>query len=149
MRYKLTLTPEDRERIRSWVSQKQWVDLEGNEVAPSGEPESYLLDLLENWSDVVAHIERGYNLTIYDYENDIMWRDEIDEVMQLLTDSGRKAYAELVAPMDERFVRATIEVPIPISYPVFEPRERFWWYRVPKRAGEELTEWLKVFLDNR
>jgi hypothetical protein len=145
MQYELTLTPEDKERVRAWLSQKQWVDCLGNEVVFSGEPESYLIGLLENWSDVVAYIERGYNLTIEDYENDIWRRDDIDEVMQLLSEAGRKAYAELLAPIDERFVQATFEVPIPISPLAEGSLERWWWRRVPKRMGDDMLEWLSGF----
>lgn len=141
----LTLSPEDKERVREWLSQNRGIDCLGNEVVFSGEPESYLMGLLENWSDAVADIERGYNLTIYNYENDISRRDSIDEVMQLLSEAGREAYAELLAPIDERFVQATFEVPIPISPLAEGSLERWWWRRVPKRMGEDMLEWLRGF----
>ena len=65
-------------------------------------------------------------------------RDDIAEMMQLLTEASKSRLAERVDPIDERFLRATREVPLPVSYPSAEPRDR-WWYRIPKRLGEDLA----------
>jgi len=66
-------------------------------------------------------------------------RDDIAEMMQLLTEASKSRLAEWVDPIDERFLRATREVPLPVSYPSAEPRDRWWWYRIPKRLGEDLA----------
>ena len=65
-------------------------------------------------------------------------RDDIAEMMQLLTEASKSRLAERVDPIDERFLRATREVPLPVSYPSAEPRDR-WWYRIPKRLAEDLA----------
>jgi len=139
MERKLVLSSEDSERIRTWLSNQKWVDCGGRPVTLRVAPEEHLLGLIEEWSSVVAEIEQGYKLTIYDYINDITVRDDIAEMMQLLTEAGKSRLAEWVDPIDERFLRATREVPLPVSYPSAEPRDRWWWYRIPKRLGEDLA----------
>ena len=139
MERKLVLSSEDSERIRTWLSNQKWVDCEGRPITLCVTPEEHLLGLIEEWSSVVAEIEQGYKLTIYDYINDITVRDDIAETMQLLTEAGKSRLAEWVDPIDERFLRATREVPLPVSYPSAEPRDRWWWYRIPERLGEDLA----------
>jgi hypothetical protein len=139
MERKLVLSSEDSERIRTWLSNQKWVDCEGRPITLCVAPEEHLLGLIEEWSSVVAEIEQGYKLTIYDYINDITVRDDIAEMMQLLTETGKSRLAEWVDPIDERFLRATREVPLPVSYPSAEPRDRWWWYRIPERLGEDLA----------
>jgi len=142
MERKINLSPEDCERIRARLSQSKWVDAEGKSV-DSPEPGEYLLGLIDAWSKIVEEIASGYEFTIYDYTNDLSVRDEIAEMMQALTDNGKKALAELVDPIDERFKEATREIPISVLHPSETPSDYWWWYRVPTEPGEDLASDLR------
>ncbi len=75
---------------------------------------------------------------MYDYTNDLAHRD----VLERLTDLGeevRRKVAALVSEADAVFLESTIESEHPIVGDR-GPKHRFWWYfRIPKRMGEELT----------
>ncbi len=113
--------------------------------------------LIRKWARVVTEIEYFYDFGIEDYWNDLCVRDVLEEVAQAVSSEGRQALMSVLHSLDERFLQATYDIPEPLWKT--EPWEQwgflphspegFWWYRVPKRAGEELTEWLKAFLDNR
>ena len=82
--------------------------------------------LIDDWRYFVAEVERGYSWDTYEYDNDLVWRDLLQAVLDLdlptLTDQLNK----LLLPWDERFRAATYEQPMLIDD---APASDRWWQR--------------------
>lgn len=65
-------------------------------------------------------VESGYEFTIYDYLNDLGLRDDIQEMLEVLSPEGRLQVALLVEPIDRRFKQATMYVNRSVNYPAEE-----------------------------
>jgi hypothetical protein len=94
-------------------------------------------DLLAAWASFVNEVANGYDLDIYEYENDRSVRDMIERV---LANEGLRDYPELadfarrVGEVDERF-RSLMQDGVTVGEP-----ETPWWARaVPRNAGPELS----------
>jgi hypothetical protein len=92
-------------------------------------------DLLMRWQALVTEVERGYQLTAYDYTNDLSARDRLEEVGALLSPELRAKVMSTVAPLDQRFLSATEETGRPLSN-----RTQFWWRRIPRKRDPEFDE---------
>jgi len=91
--------------------------------------------LLSKWRAFVAEVERGYGWTLYDYQNDLSVRDEIDQVLRAVPASVRRQLSEPLAEADRMFERATEASTRSILRG--RVREGAWYRRVPKvRVGE-------------
>lgn len=78
----------------------------------------------------------GYRLTIYDYTNDVMVRDEIERLLESVSPERRSQLEAGLQEVDELFRSATREVGAPVNE---QNGAGWWWYRVPFEAGEELA----------
>ncbi len=87
-----------------------------------------LRGLLTRWSGFVAEVERGYELTVYDFTNDLSTRDHIEEVLTALPGELQVRLAAKVKQTDERFMAATEGV-----VKALRDRPHEWWKRVPKK----------------
>ena len=71
-----------------------------------------LREMVEQWTETVSQVERGYSLTFDDYLNDVDLRRLIDERLQAVTDSHDgtipHSVTSALAAADERFRRATV-----------------------------------------
>lgn len=97
-----------------------------------------LADLLKAWATIVSEVEQGYKLGIEDYTNDLAIRDILQELIQILSPDGQVVLKQLIEPMDARFLQATRPVDRPLLPPLGDESLGFWWYRIPKEAGEDL-----------
>lgn len=87
------------------------------------------------WEAFVGEVEAGYQLTIYDYRNDLDMRGQIQEVLDQLSDADRHEVEPPVREADRRFIAATREVD-----EVQATFDRgFWARRVPKKLVGELA----------
>jgi hypothetical protein len=93
--------------------------------------------LLRDWADLTRQVEIGYELTIYDYANDLAVRDHLQEVLRAATGPFADRLAQRVSIIDERYRSASREVTRPIHGPPVSGLG-WWWFRVPLRMGEEL-----------
>jgi hypothetical protein len=91
--------------------------------------------LVAKWATLVKEVETGYELTIYDYTNDLSVRDHLEE---LLTRAGLAAtpVKSAIQHWDDRFRFATTET----SSTTFGTGEEagWWWRRMPRLIGDEL-----------
>jgi hypothetical protein len=86
---------------------------------------------------LVLHAEEGYDLTIYDYTNELGHR----HILQDLLAAGVTPDAELLVrleQLDER-LRALL-VPIPECIHGEYPQEYFWYHGLPRNATGALLE---------
>ena len=91
--------------------------------------------LLNDWNRLVTAVERGYEDSIYEYENDLSVRDRLE---RLVTGAGPGLRAQLegaLAADDRRFTAATEEAARPLR-----TRGEWWWRRVPVRLVGELAD---------
>jgi hypothetical protein len=92
--------------------------------------------LVEEWGRLVKEVEAGYQLTIYDYHNDLDVRGTIEDVLQQLKPDDRRTVKHDVDVLDRRFVAATRE-----GQEVIATYDRgFWARRVPTKLVGELAE---------
>jgi tetratricopeptide (TPR) repeat protein len=96
---------------------------------------SSLNEAVEDWSGLVATVERGYRMTIDDYTNDLAIRGWLEEARPFLTERVRASLDARLGPIDERFRAATRHTSrrLPGAGPG-------WWYRLPKQPLDELAE---------
>ncbi|MEV4348790.1 hypothetical protein AB0J83_30400 [Actinoplanes sp. NPDC049596] len=94
--------------------------------------------MVDAWSSFVAQCSQGYDMSIYEYENDLSVRSMIE---RLLTDEELAGFPEFagfaarVAEIDARF-RALLQEGVEIR-----DSAAAWWERgVPRMAGAELAE---------
>ncbi|MBI5202493.1 MAG: hypothetical protein HY925_12955 [Elusimicrobia bacterium] len=91
--------------------------------------------LLSKWRAFVADVERGYGWTLYDYQNDLSVRDEIERVVRSVPASVRRQLSEPLAEADRKFASATEPSPRPVLRG--GAPDHAWYKRVPKvRVGE-------------
>jgi hypothetical protein len=107
--------------------------------------------LLRSWSHFMDEIEQGYDLTIFDYLNDVSTRDILDRVAQQVPADTAERLAALLRPLDDRFVAATVVIDRHVGTGIFHlddpPRAQDQWYytRVPSAPGPRLASELKEF----
>ena len=92
--------------------------------------------LLNDWSRLVTQVERGYDDSIYEYENDLSVRDRLERLVAGASPGLRVQLERALAADDGRFTAATEETERPLSsiWP------GWWWRRVPLRRVGELAE---------
>lgn len=102
-----------------------------------------LNSLLQQWSYFVSQVEQGYGGSIYDYTNDLSGRDVIEKVLLATPTSLGNRLLTLIHPLDERFNSATSEVECPLLPTTTQKPLAYWWFRIPKKLGEELEHDLR------
>ncbi len=90
---------------------------------------------MEQWVKFVGQVEDGYQFTIYDYHNDLDLRGKLEEVLEGIPAEDRATLEAEVHDYDDRFIRATREVP-----EVIATYDRgFWARRIPTKLVGELA----------
>jgi hypothetical protein len=92
-------------------------------------------ELIRRWARVVESVAAGYRLTIYDYTNDVMVRDEIGRLLASVSPERRSELEAELDRADDLFRGAMRKVDAPVNK---QDGAGWWWYRVPLEAGEEL-----------
>jgi hypothetical protein len=94
-------------------------------------------DMVAAWESFVAQCEKGYDMNIYEYENDRAVRGMLEKLFANTEIRGHPKFAELrdqVETIDAR-LKALFEPRIAIA-----GEDRPWWERgVPRFAGPELA----------
>lgn len=99
-------------------------------------------ELLHKWRDVVRHVERGYDGSIYEYTNDLSVRDLLERILISAPQSLREKLLVVLHPWEDRFNGATREVSRPVAPGRVQEAFR-WWFRIPIRMGGELENDLR------
>lgn len=101
--------------------------------------------LVDAWDNVVRSVERGYELTLDDYLNDMDLRDLIAAAFHASLPDESARVADLLAAADARFRDRTVDsaclwgVDI-ASEEGLDPAREWWYYRRPVRPGDQLQE---------
>lgn len=88
--------------------------------------------LLSRWESLVREVERGYELTYYDYTNDLSIRDRLEELLAILPAGAAAKLSRAMSFADDKFAAATDEVRDPLL-----DRSGSWWKRIPRRRDPE------------
>jgi hypothetical protein len=98
-----------------------------------------LVKLISDWMLFVEQVETGYPSSIYEYTNELGGRNILESILQTVSSQGKLLISEAVLPIDKRFLSATTSLTRPIRQ--LPGREEHWWYyRVPKKLPEELSQ---------
>jgi septal ring factor EnvC (AmiA/AmiB activator) len=112
------------------------IEKRNRRIAPQQQITYSLEKCLNEWKQFVNDVEKGYSLTIYDYENDLSIRDDLAEIEIALSMEGRKTLMEFLKPLDDRFIAATQRVSKCVGLsPKYD-----WNWRVPTNPGTELLQ---------
>jgi hypothetical protein len=98
-----------------------------------------LAELLRRWEAFIGEVEHGYDLTGYDYANDLATRDMLDEVVGAAPPALRdRITRDVLDSLDQRFRQSTRELskPLRIATPA---RPHWWWFRAPNDVSGELA----------
>src|SRR5437588_383521 len=125
---RLILTPEDQEPLTATLARMS---------REAGFPIT-LNELRHKWLRLVRAIERGYDDSIYEYENDLNARELLYRVQTALSPEGGVTLLRLLGPWDDRFRSATRKVGRPVIATEQDDPDAFWRERVPIRPGREL-----------
>jgi hypothetical protein len=90
---------------------------------------------VDGWASLVGEVEVGYSMTVDDYTNDLAVREWLDQVLPMLTERVRDSLLTRLAPLDERFDRATVTPAGPL--PGCGTGR---WCRLPRTLVDELRE---------
>ncbi len=129
MQINLNLVPGDQERLLKIMK----------DISTASRFEQSLDDLIARWSSLTAEVEKGYNDSIYEYTNDLGTRDLLARINSELSEDGQNKLASMLAPLDDRFLLATI----PLSQSIRAGKDElsaWWWYRAPRKLTEELKK---------
>jgi len=99
-------------------------------------------DLLQKWAIFVREVERGYTLTIYDYENDLDVRSILERVLEVVSPAVAVRVKSALAPLDARFESATTPLPQGVRRGLRVAPGDWWYFRQPTMlAGELADDW--------
>jgi hypothetical protein len=90
---------------------------------------------VDGWGKLVEVVEDGYTMTVDDYTNDLDTRRWLDLAVPMLSDRVRGSLRGRLAPLDERFLAATVE---PTG--ILPGCDGSWWCRLPRVLVGELRE---------
>lgn len=94
---------------------------------------------VEKWRTFVRSVEREYSESIYEYTNDLSVRDVLQKIILILTENGKFELLQVIQPIDNAFIDATIKVDASIIHG--KGNDSWWWFRVPKNTNEDLREY--------
>jgi hypothetical protein len=99
---------------------------------------------IDSWQGCVGWVEDDPEHIVFEpYEPRLRTRDGLATAVSLLTPTSRTFVESQLAPLDERFARATREVSTSIRPPSPWKPQPWWWYRVPSRLGEHFKSRLE------
>jgi len=90
---------------------------------------------VDGWATLVGIVEVGYSMTVDDYTNDLAVREWLELVEPMLTERVGESLRSRLAPLDQRFRRATV---VPAGR--LPGCARGWWCRLPRTLVDELRE---------
>lgn len=97
--------------------------------------------VMQAWERFLEKVELGYELSIYDYTNDLSIRSILATVLDRVEGEPKKRITRWLEPLDHRFTRATFVSPRPPFPGALTRRPDHWWYaRLPVKLLGELKE---------
>jgi hypothetical protein len=101
-----------------------------------------LLDSLVNgWQRFVDHVwVRPVSFAYEEYEQGLIRRDLLENVISLVTPGFRKTLQSLVYPADSRFFDATREASASIRPTTPWEPQPWWWFRLPRHLGKNFND---------
>lgn len=63
--------------------------------------------LLRRWREVIDTVEQGYEMSIYDYENDLATREELNEVLAQVEKAVASSLKRELLQADDHFIAVT------------------------------------------
>lgn len=104
-----------------------------------------LAGLVDAWDEIVRCVERGYDLTLDDYLNDMDLRDLLEAAWDVASETDRARSAALLTAADTRFRVFTHDAECLWGEDIAEeegldPAREWWYYRAPTRPGAQLQE---------
>jgi hypothetical protein len=101
--------------------------------------------LVERWAEVVDAVQRGYDLTLDDYLDDMDGRDILVGALAAATEKEREAASVLVDHADQLFLAATrpcgpVWGPAVAEEDHHDPDRQWWYFRCPRYPGPMLED---------
>ena len=105
--------------------------------------------LIRAWEKTVESVERGYELGLYDYLNDLDGRQLIEETLAIDGAANVQKYEERVRHADERMRKQVSRTShclwgnAAATEHQWSAEKHWWYFSEPKTAGRELLSDLK------
>jgi hypothetical protein len=105
-----------------------------------------LAGLLDRWAAVIASIQRGYDLTLDDYLNDMDLRQLIEDALPHATVRGHKQATVRLYQLDEEARALLKDHPRCLWGPAAQasngwtPERNWWYFSVPAKTGPTLRQ---------
>lgn len=104
-----------------------------------------LQGLVGSWEDVVTSVERGYALTLDDYQNDMDLRGLLAAAVHVATDADTAIVRDRLTSADQLLMTHTVTCPCLWGDDIAEEEgldagESWWYFRRPTRPGPQLEE---------
>jgi hypothetical protein len=99
--------------------------------------------LWRDWIRFVRDLERGYELSIDDYTNDLCVRDQIEYVVAATPAYLAEKLRARLRPWEERFMDATRQTRRPLLPSVAGESLGYWWSRAPRVIKDEFEQDLR------
>jgi hypothetical protein len=105
------------------------------ELEQQGWRKATLNERVAAWEALVDEVEQGYDMTVYDYTNDLAVREWLDRARPLVTARVQASLDARLAPLDARFRTATF-----LAATRLPGAGDAWFFRLPRVLVGELAE---------
>ncbi len=112
-----------------------------------------LAGLVENWEGVVEAVADEYQLSLDDYLNDLDSRQLLQDALAVAPAAEKTKFDHCISEADEQMKSLTTKIEECLwSDEVAEEegwnaKANWWYYRIPKSAGEDLMDELNIGID--
>lgn len=101
---------------------------------------------IEHWDGVIFKIINQERLTIYEYDHRLWVRRVISNIQGKLSEEGKRVVDEILKPLDQQFIKNTMEIERPIRLEPNKPSVEMWWYkRIPEVLVGEIKKYYNTF----
>lgn len=105
--------------------------------------------IVSKWELFVRRVENGYPSDSFDdYTNDLCLRNLLSDILQISNTPLKEKLDVVIAPIDQRFNNATVEIEHPILGSPLKSDEP-WWFRIPKKRNKSLQKAFAPFMAER
>lgn len=105
---------------------------------------------IDTWERLVNECKSIYGDLFEEYANDLFSRTIIKKIYDSLSINGREKLLKIVQPLDEIFLKNTININKPVlDYDDISKDTHFWFYRIPKRIDKNEIENFKHLLTDK
>ena len=101
-----------------------------------------LESLLSRWESTAEKLQKGFDFSIYDLQEDLAARSNLEPLLERLPPAIREKLKTWLEPIDDQYRSATLEAGF--SLMAGKADHTAWWcYRIPKRASLEFKKELR------